>query len=150
MTINANNYGNEYPTCSETYATLRIWHPDLSPHEISADLDLDPTFSYKKGDMRKRSRKPAPHGMWGLSSKDNIVSLDSRRHVDWVINQVWSKRSHFKRYQDLGYEMDVLCYWLTAGYSGGPEVSLQNMTSLVELGLVLWFDIYCDRDESKS
>jgi hypothetical protein len=36
-------YDRNYPTCLETYATLRVYSHSMSPETISAKLDLEPS-----------------------------------------------------------------------------------------------------------
>lgn len=35
-------YNDEYETCAETRATLRVYHPDLDPDALTAKLGLSP------------------------------------------------------------------------------------------------------------
>ena len=41
------DYDDEYPTCENTYATLRIYHEE--PEVITQTLKIEPTSIIKKG-----------------------------------------------------------------------------------------------------
>ena len=74
--MNSNDiYDDDYPTCSETYATLLLKHPNLIPMDITLNLGVAPSFSCHKGDLIRSRTKPAPFGMWELTSENRISSF---------------------------------------------------------------------------
>ncbi len=48
-------YDKKYPTCSKTYATLRIYHDKITPEEITQSLDIVPTYCQLKNEKIKFS-----------------------------------------------------------------------------------------------
>ena len=135
-------YDDDYPTCKETYATLRIYHDELDPHVVSLRLGLTPSKSQKKGHALGPNRT-APVGGWFLSSKGHVTSKDVRRHVAWLLDQMAGREAQFLKLQDEGYETDVSCYWVSAHGHGGPELDPDLMQRLVSLRLLIGFDVYC-------
>jgi len=49
MKMRAPTYIDDYSSCSETYSTLCIMHDDISPAEVTARLNVEPTRQNVKG-----------------------------------------------------------------------------------------------------
>jgi len=113
-------YNDEYPTCEETHATLRIYYDELNPDDVSSRLRLVPTESQKKGQIIHAPRE-APVGAWFLSSQDHVQSRDVRRHIVWVIDQLSGREAIVRSLQDEGYQIDLFCFWASASGHGGPS-----------------------------
>jgi hypothetical protein len=135
-------YNDDYPTCEETYATLRIYHDDLNPDDVSSRLRLVPSDSQKKGQILQAQRE-APVGAWFLSSQDHVPSRDVGRHIVWIIDQLSGREAMLKALQDEGYQIDLFCFWASANGHGGPELTHEIMQRLSSLKLNLGFDVYC-------
>lgn len=135
------NYDDEYPTCKATYVTLRILKDDLVVEDVTNRLGISPSESQMKGQERSQKRV-AETGGWFLCSKGIVNSKDTRRHLDWLIEQLMPKQKELQDMQTEGFVMDVPCYWLSSSGQGGPTLSPSTMKSLGELGLELWFDVY--------
>jgi hypothetical protein len=141
-------YKDDYQTCEETFASLRIAHEALDPDDISNQLGLAPTWSLRKGEARGESGVPAPTGVWGLSTEGVIESRDLRRHLDSILDALDGKDGILENLRDKGYKMDIWCLWVSTPYSGGgPTISPHNMARLANLGLELVFDFYQGDDE---
>jgi hypothetical protein len=135
-------YQDDYPTCEETYATLRIYHDELDPDEVSRALALVPSNAQRKGDELS-SRRALPTGGWFLSSKGHVTSKDTRRHVAWVLDQIAPNKTNLLSLQDRGYKMDIFCFWASASGHGGPELDHELMQRLASFRLNVGFDVYC-------
>ena len=135
-------YYDDYPTCKQTYATLRIYHDELDPEHVSQLLGLVASDAQRKGDDLSYGRI-APTGGWFLSSKDLLTSRDTRRHVTWILDQLEPNKTALLALQDRNYEMDIFCYWLSASGHGGPELDHEFMGRLVSFRLNVGFDVYC-------
>ena len=133
---------DDYPTCEDTYATLRIYHDELDPDDISKSLALVPSNSQRKGDPRSKGAV-LPTGGWFLSSRDHVPSKDTRRHVAWILDQLEPNRSALLSLQDRGYAMDIFCFWASVSGHGGPELDHELMQRLASLRLNIGFDLYC-------
>jgi hypothetical protein len=135
-------YNDDYPTCEETYATLRIYHDHLEPDEISNAPSLVPSDLQRKGDVLSSGRVVLPTGGWCFSSKGYVTSKDTRRHVAWVLDQLEPNKSNLLSLQDRGYEMDIFCFWVSASGHGGPELDHELMQRLASFRLSVGFDLY--------
>ena len=118
---------SDYPTCEQTFATLRIFPANISSAEITNLLGIRPT-SLKHG--------------WFLSSEGQVDSVDLRQHIDWVIDQLFAVKDALHKLQYSGSNMDIHCYWLSKYGHGGPTISPAQMLILGELKLELLLDIY--------
>ena len=135
-------YRDDYPTCEETYASLRIYGDHLKPDEISLRLGLVPSDSQQKGDLTQL-KKSASVGGWFMSSQGHVESRDVQRHILWILDQLIDREALLKALQDEGYEMDVFCFWASAHGHGGPELSPEIMQRLSSMSLKIGFDVYC-------
>lgn len=131
-----------YATCEATYATLRIYASDLDPGEVTKLLDIVPTSMQKKGDLLGARNRVCKLNGWFLSSESNVDSRDSRRHIDWILDQIAGKSSVFEILRKSSCRTDVSCYWLSMSGHGGPALSPSQMKPLAEHGLDFWYDVY--------
>ncbi len=138
-------YNDDYPTCERTYAALLIYPEVLNPAVITERLGIDPTRMSVKGvDQPTPSGqvRPAPKSLWALSSEDEVVSLDVRRHLDWLIDRLMPAKAALLELQLVpGTRMGVNCIWWSAHATGGPTLWPEQMAALAELGLECSFDV---------
>ena len=149
-------YDDNYGTCADTYATLRIYHDDLDLKQISRLLNLTPTEAHRKGDTQRGRRTghitTLRIGSWLLRSDGAIDSRDSRRHVDWILDQLEGKAAIFETLRRQGCRTEIGCFWVSACGHGGPTLSPHQSRRLAELGLEFSYDIYfagSDDDEDE-
>lgn len=135
-----NLYDDDYPTCLQTYAMLRLFSNDVGPDEVTALLGVVPTDAFAKGALFGESRTRR-FNAWFLSSEGAFDSRDSRRHIDWIISKIMGRSRELAGLQARGVDIDVSCYWVSAG-QGGPVLSPRQMKDLVELNLNVAWDIY--------
>lgn len=133
-------FDDEYPTCEETYATLRVFSDQLNPDEIAQLLGLEATDSFARGQPFGPGRVRRNSG-WFLSTRNRVVSRDSRRHLAWLLDSLRLKAAPLKKLRETGAEIDISCYYLSSG-QGGPTMSAVQMAELGSLGLDLWWDVY--------
>ena len=144
---------DDYPTCTRTYATLRIYPEHLDPLYLTERLGIQPSSWQRKGEIRNPSSKVlraySLHG-WFLSSKGVLDSKDSRRHIEWLLEILSPKAETIRALQNEGCRMDVSCYWGSKSGHGGPTLSPEQMAELARLKLELWFDVYFVGDEDSQ
>lgn len=146
-------FDDEYPTCVETRATLRIYPGDIDPSAISERMGLEPTNWQRRGEVAQWFDGPprvAPINGWFLQSEAYVESRDSRRHLDWILDRVEPKAEAIRFLQERGCEMDISCTWISRSGHGGPTVSPSQMKRLSELNLELWFDFYTYDEDSDA
>ena len=143
-------YDDEYATCAETHAWLRIMSEQLDPDAVTTRLQVQPTRTQRKGDLpRPGSKHPYKYAGWFLESEGHVKSRDARRHLDWILEQVRGKSNVFESLQAEGHSVDLCIRWDSTG-QGGPTLSPTQMRALADLGIELWFDIYFAGDDDAA
>jgi hypothetical protein len=136
------NYDDGYPTCAETYATLRIY--DAEPAAVSALLEVEPSSIQRIGQPTNHRGKVATRHAWFLTTNGKTTSLDSRRHIDDLLVPMMEKRDLLEQLRVEGAQIDLVCYWRSSQGHGGPTLSPTQSIALVALGLDLWYDFYSE------
>lgn len=133
------DYYDDYPPCKETYCVLRIISKTISPDYISNMLEIDPTEKHEIGEIIK-NKITHESNKWMLDSK-RTKSKDCRRHIDWVIDQVKTKKQEVIELQAQGARVVLLCAWESELGIGGPAISPKQMTRLADFNIDLVFEI---------
>jgi len=137
----------EYCSCK-----LYIRGDDLDPHEVTSQLGVSPTESYRRGDQLrlgvtressgKGSQLIAPTGMW-------ILHIDGEKKRLWDTSaqlEYWSdflkvRQRSLYELQARGYETLIDCF-----VDEGPvvfiELSAAQLRMLGELGIALKIGVY--------
>lgn len=144
-------YIHDYATCGKTYATLCIYHHDLDPDAVSRLLELRPTRSQRRGDVRNLKAPnpvPLPIGAWLLCTEDVSQSRDVRFHIDLLLGMLVEKDDAIRQLTAQGCQLRISCYWRSFSGHGGPMMWPETMGRLAELGIEVSFDVYfCGEDE---
>lgn len=137
--------GDEYsPVGGRTYATLRIYHHELSPQEIGSCLDLEPDRVVQRG-AALALRRTAPLNGWFYGSDSRLGSSDVGLHLAWLTQALASRRPALQALQERGCRMDISCFWESAANASGPALSGDLLIALSMLPLdEIWFDVYFD------
>ena len=134
-------YDDEYATCVSTFVSFRVMSEALSPESVTALLSVQPTRTQVRGELpAPGSKHPFKYGGWFLKSSGHVQSRDSRRHVDWLLEQLTGKAGAIAELKMQRHLVDLCIYWESAG-QGGPTLGPSHMVQLGELGIELWFDI---------
>jgi hypothetical protein len=134
-------YDDSYPTCLETYSTLRIFSDELDPEYITTLLGIEPTGSFRKGDLHGQGKlRRKAHG-WFYCSETLSRSRDTRRHLDLLLAALAGKDIELKTLQTRGCETSIAGYWVSIG-QGGPWLMPHQMLRLGALGIHIWWDVH--------
>ena len=136
------NYIDDYPTCEDTYVTLRIYTGEMAPEFVTRMLEVEPSDSLTKGKIAKGRKRPAILNGWFLSSQDKVESLDSRRLIDWLLQNFEGKDEQLQKVIAESDEAYVSVYWSSKSGHGGPRLSQNQMARLLRLGVDIDHDIY--------
>ncbi len=137
-------YDDDFPTCVETYATLRVFSDSVAASKVDDLLGLTPTRSFERND-RHGIGNVRTHSGWMLSSRGEIASKDSRRHIDWLLKKLDGKYEAVTELRSAGCQIDVSCMWVSVG-QGGPVLSPSQMKLLALYELEVWWDVYFDNN----
>jgi hypothetical protein len=134
---------SDYPTCDRCYATLFVNCGEIDPGQVTACLEIQPTGTQVKGQLASAfSKRIRPFSAWCLSSAERVDSQDLRRHLDWLFDQIASKKGAIESLREIGCTFTVPCYWSSAADNGGPTLSVPQIKRLAEFELEIWIDIY--------
>ena len=135
---------DDYPTCRDTYATLRVYHKSQSPAMVSRALGLRPSSIQRVGaKWRRRSEEHRyPISGWFLTSKGQVDSYDCTNHIAWIIDALKGKAQALSDLRTRGWWMDVSCFWDSQWGHGGPALRPSLSAALGEFDLEIGFDIY--------
>lgn len=141
-------YDDSYPTCITTSATLRIASDGMSPDEISKHLELTPTSTRIKGEMRVVGKPKTVNriNVWFLESEKAVQSKDTRRHIDWIVSSLDGKGRAIEELRSHGADFYVFCTWESSG-QGGPMLDPEQMEGLSKLGLSIGWEVWFPGDE---
>lgn len=134
---------DDFQGCSRTYATLCIYHVEITPEEITSCLGLDPDRVVRKG-QRLRLGGGAPRHAWIRGTRDKIDSKDLRSHIDFLTSELHDKLKELFDLDSKGCEMRIMCFWASASGNGGPYLDHQVIVKLAELPFDLDFDVWFD------
>jgi len=147
--VRRSDYDDSYPTCAETYSTLRVFSDDLAPGEITRALQIEPTESFRKGDSHSQGRLQRKANGWFYSTQKLCDSKDTRRHIDAILAVLEGKTEWVQKIQHRGCTLDITSYWLSSNGHGGPWLMPEQMLKLGRMGISVWWDVYFS-DEDKT
>lgn len=135
---------DDYPTCAETYVTLRLYHDSADPALVTAALDLAPSETQCVGDSYERRgvALACPLSGWFLCSEGQVRSYDAATHLDWLLLLLHPRKDTLEALRAQGWRMDISCMWDSHAGHGGPTLGPELLRRLAYLGIALWFDIY--------
>src|SRR5512145_318849 len=122
------------PNASCVYATLRLWGKQLDPDKVTSSLKITPYLAHKVGDRRGKSGT-WPHGYWGLTSQDRIVSTNLAVHIEWLLDQIEPAKPEFMAIITEDIHADIFCFWESLTGQGGPSFEPALLRRLVDLNL---------------
>ncbi len=132
-------------TIVETFATLRIFSVDMHPDQIGNILSVEANGGYVR-DPAARARTKRETNHWSWTTEGKIDSIDNAEHLESIVKTFSSKREQLEQLRQSGCSMDICCFMVTTG-QGGPSLDVGMMTSLSQLGLSIWWDVYFASDE---
>lgn len=141
--VSATEYDDSFPTCVETFSTLRVFSDEMGPDEISELLQIHPTRAFRKGDTHNKGKLKRKSSGWFYCTRSLSSSRDSRRHIDLILKALGRKAYAVRKLHQRGCKIDIITYWLSVG-QGGPWMMPQQMLKLGTLGIDVWWDIYFD------
>lgn len=135
-------FDHTFNSCSRTYATLCIYSNELPGDEFSLRLGIAPDRTVQKG-QKLRQTIAERHG-WFLGTQEIVESNDLAAHIQWLLDQLSSKREILHDFQNRGCEIRIMCFWESATGNGGPVFDHQLIQDLGKIPIDLHFDIWFD------
>jgi len=139
-------YDDAYPTCAETYSTLRVFSDHVKLEAITDALGMTPTRSFRMGEAHGDGRQRKMNG-WFYSTEGLSTSRDTRRHLDLLLDALEGRTGVVDRLREDGCNIDIVSYWVSSG-QGGPQLQPHQMVKLGALGIPVSWDIYFGSDDA--
>lgn len=135
---------DDYPTCHETYVTLRVYHDSADPDAVSSALGLAPSSTQRVGEQHESRGVVRTYRLagWFYRSEDAVESYDSQKHLNWLCDQLEPHDQQLRALRAEGWRMDIACFWDSHPGHGGPTLSPALLRRLAALEIELWFDVY--------
>ena len=135
---------SENANANRTFATFRLWGKELEPGQVTEMLSLTPSKAFKRGDQRTETKR-WPHGYWGITSENQVLSTDLALHIEWLIDRLEPVQSQLGRIMaEEGVKADIFCFWESRTGHGGPSFGPKLLKRIAALNLELGLDIYFD------
>jgi len=125
-------------SCASTYATLCLYHHELTPDEITSSLGVSPTRT-----CLKDSKRIQRNG-WFLNTRETIVSKNIEDHLNHLIEAIEDFKEQLHKFVLMGGEARIFCFWASKTENGGLVLSANLLKKIGELGTELHFDIWFD------
>ena len=134
-----------------TYSiTLRVFHPNIDPAEITRALALKPKRAWKAGDSRQTPRGTPLEGFYRESYWFSDLIPDGEHssegtlieeYLDHFANQFAPSREFFARVRSEGGRVEFFI-GMYGAQNYGFELSPSLLSAVAEIGLSLTFDVY--------
>jgi hypothetical protein len=131
-------YDDASVACAETGARLNIYSDHLSPEEITAIMQVEPTVCVRKGDAPSDDKDASTSTIWSFTTYATSNSKESRRHLDLVIAMLEGKDEAVNKLRKEGCAMHLAIHWVPASTGGGPWFNPIQMIRLGSLGVAVW------------
>jgi Domain of unknown function (DUF4279) len=124
-----------------------IKHPTLDPDEITKNLVISPTHSWKNGDPRMApngARLPGnyPGSCWTLSF-DNIENTPISELIKSVVTMIPRNLVFWSSFSKTGGEAELILALVGTKYQGA-SIDVADLQSLATLGISLGLEIYSE------
>lgn len=133
-------------SCTRTYATLRIFSPNLGPDVLSEKLGIVPT-ECEQLDPKSKYKHRREFSYWSLSTKEMLDSTNNIEHLQLILKKLFNKSSVLESLRSHGCSTDIFCFWESNG-QGGPCLDIEIMKDLVNYGLDICWDMYFDDEKA--
>jgi hypothetical protein len=132
---------HETETSVRTHVSIRIFSPNLSPEDVTRNLELTPDHTHHPGDYPRSNPKYSPykHGMWLLNSKlPEEQSLES--HLDNLLSILEPKRA----YINLLAQDAMVDFYCVLYSQSGFQLSPQILKRIGDLSAIFGVVLYSD------
>ncbi len=133
--------------CTTTYSELRIFSDEMDPENISKALGLEPTDSFRTGDVHCQGKLRRETNGWFLCTESSVDSKDTEAHIGEILTKLDGKAEAVEALRAAGCYLDIWSFWKFNG-QGGPSLSAEQMLILGKLGIAVCWDVYADEEQA--
>lgn len=92
--------------------SLYLTGKSLDPQKLTVELGVSPSRSYKRGDKRQNGEKDWSHGLWMISSSNEIDALNPIIHIQWLLDKLEpAKMELIDILKDDSIDAVISCFW---------------------------------------
>ena len=129
--------------------SLRLFHPNIDPAEITRFLALEPKYAWKAGDPRQTPKGTPLEGIYRESYwTSNLIPSEQpsegtllEEYLDDLAKQLTPSRDFFARIRSEGGRVELFI-GMYGGRNFGFELSSSLLSAIADVGLSLSFDMY--------
>ena len=131
------------------YVSFTFTGKDLIPDDITAKLGINPSYSFKRGDIKinsKGEQQVRKHSRWSLDSDNKgLPPNDPIPHFEWLLSIFEPVQEKLKEVLvNENIKARLSCFWITPDGRINVEVKPELLARLASLNVRIWFDIYCN------
>lgn len=124
------------------FASFILRGPSLNPNNVTTYLGIIPTKSFSKGELRSTGEKWKGN-FWCLRSQDKVDSNDLVKHIEWLIDQLGSRKEKIKELiHQGGIYGEISCFWIMPSDHGDIVLTQNIIKKISEFEVEVSFDIY--------
>ena len=149
--IQYNNTDNEIADDFEgrLHVSYTFTGKDFIPDDITTKLGINPSYSFKRGDIKINSngeKQVRKSSCWSLDSDNNELPPDNPiPHFEWLLSILEPVQEEMKEILvDKKVNARVSCFWITPDGRINMEAPPELFARLANLNVRIWFDIYCN------
>ncbi len=126
-----------------TVHVLFALYGDFGPDEVTKQLLIDPTRTFRSGDLvgTGHTGRVQDESGWIVETDPQLGdTIDP--HLDWLLNRLEPVALALSALRERGARTRLDCAWSSVGMSGGPWVTAEKMRRLAHLDLDLIISFY--------
>lgn len=135
--------------------SLRLFHPDIDPREVTAALRLTPLRSWKRGQQKTTPvgttlRGTYPKSYW-CARLEHPVGIDLSDFLEMTLRKLTCRRKFFEKVRLTGGSVELYVGWFSPSNSG-QVLGWELLQGFANLRIDLALDIYAQdqREEEKE
>jgi hypothetical protein len=121
----------------QVYVSLRVASLDFDPHEISEELGVLPSSSFKRDENHS-------FGKWSLSTRKSFIGnpSDLGAYITHLVDLTNLNPSHTKRWSLAGHNHIFFFFWSAKGQVSRTFIQKQTISQLLSLQIDVVIDCY--------
>jgi len=127
--------------------SLKISSEFLEPEQISQLLNLIPTRSHRKGEIKSPSSIPKANGIWILATDHLKEEHDLNTHIQWLAGQFIHKKKELELLIEKSHKITMICRFGVAHWNTSFICTAESIALIASLGVPMVFDVYDDQWE---
>lgn len=117
---------------SVSYATLYLWHAELSVDALTEELGIEPTMWHSDGDVIKEGYPSAVGNRW-------LRTESGSEAVTRIVEPLASIQKQFRRLLEVGARSHLNIHFKAIEDGGLPVIPDEHLRLVTNIGIDIWF-----------